>query len=111
VSETVIARMKPIAAHLPAAVAGLDRDRLDELLANAPTARELRALIVILADAADPAKLAEATDYLAPIDPQVAHAIFARLKQQRAWRIPAHVLNGERTYQAQRKREQRQAVA
>jgi hypothetical protein len=109
VSDLLIGTMKPTAARLVSVVAARDCAALDSLL-RGTTETGLRALIVMLAEAADPAKLAELTDYCGPIEPQAAHMIHERMRVDHAW-IPEAVRAGEREYQAARRRAQRRAVA
>lgn len=108
-SELLIDTVKPTAARLPSVVDARDLDALRDLLAG-HTATGLTALILLLAEAADPAKLAEVTDYCGPIEPQAAHMIHERMRVERAW-IPPAVREGERAYQSGRTRTRRREAA
>ena len=108
-SELLIDTMKPTAARLPSVVAARDPDALADLLAG-HTVTGLTALVVMLAEAADPARLAEITDYCGPIDPQAAHMIYERMRVERAW-IPEAVRKGDRAYRADRLKAQREEAA
>lgn len=108
--EFHIARMRSVAACLPAVVSAGDGAGFSRLMARATDPGDMLALIRLLAEAADPERLAEVTGCRVPARLREMHAAYERLRKA-GKHMPAYVRAGEREYQNYVKRAQRRTAA
>jgi hypothetical protein len=95
-----------VAVALPDVVHG-DDSGFGRLMERVASERELVELVRFLAQCADVGELAVRAGTAVP--PKAAHRVFERLRVARQ-PVPLHIREGERAYQAARKREQRRAA-